>query len=372
MLSSWLEFSTRRRVADPLRVLVAGWLNSPHVTAWVEAVKAAGHDVHLAGRDAPQFPASASNEKVYRLPAKGPPLMRGLRMSRAFGRVAADVSPDLVHAHWLTEFGWMAAREGLRPLISSAWGSDVLGVRGLNLRRSRSALEGSRLVFADSKHLARAARELAGVRVEVVRWGLDLDAYAPGDCEAARQALGVDHDGPLIASVRGLDPLYNPVLLIEAFARVHRRRPSTKLLLKNPTQQVTTKTIRAIERLGLGRAVIMLGNVPADRMPDVYCASDVVVSIPSSDSSPRSVWEALACGRSVVVSDLPWARDELVNGSQALLTPLEPFALAEAIERALDDKRLGAEGRKLAETELDPSTWNTRIDALYRSVVESG
>jgi glycosyltransferase involved in cell wall biosynthesis len=61
-----------------------------------------------------------------------------------------------------------------------------------------------------------------------------------------------------------------------------------------------------------------------------------------------------------------------VDGKHALLTELEPVALAEAIERALDDERLGAEGRRLAVTELDPSRWNTRIDALYHSVVESG
>jgi glycosyltransferase involved in cell wall biosynthesis len=372
MRSSWLEFSMRRRVAEPLRVLVAGWLNSPHVTAWVEAVKAAGHDVHLAGRDAPQLPASASNEKVHRLPADAPPLVRGLRMSHALGRVAADLSPDLVHAHFLTEFGWMAAREGLRPLISSAWGSDIFGVRGLSRGRSRRALEGSQLAFADSRHLARATREFADVRVEVVRWGLDMDAYAPGNRAAAREALGIDHDGPLVASVRGLDPLYNPVLLLEAFGRVHQRRPNTRLLLKNQKQHVTTKTMRAIEQLGLGGAVIMIGNVLAERMPDVYRAADVVVSIPSSDSSPRSVWEALGCGSSVVVSDLPWAREDLVDGKHAVLTELEPLAVAEAIERALDDEQLGAEGRRLAETELDASTWNVRIDALYRSVVENG
>src|SRR5262249_17923627 len=105
MRSSLLEFSMRRRVADRLSVLVAGWLNSPHVIAWVEAVRAAGHDVHLAGRDAPQLPASASNGNVHRLPAAAPPLVRGLRMSNALARVAAEVSPDLVHAHFLTEFG---------------------------------------------------------------------------------------------------------------------------------------------------------------------------------------------------------------------------------------------------------------------------
>jgi glycosyltransferase involved in cell wall biosynthesis len=105
-------------------------------------------------------------------------------------------------------------------------------------------------------------------------------------------------------------------------------------------------------------------------MADVYRAADVVVSIPSSDSSPRSVWEALACGRPVVVSDLSWARDELEDGRHALLTPLDANAVAKAVVRALGSDHLGREGRSLAQKELDPAVWTARIDALYRSVVE--
>jgi glycosyltransferase involved in cell wall biosynthesis len=72
----------------------------------------------------------------------------------------------------------------------------------------------------------------------------------------------------------------------------------------------------------------------------------------------------------VVVSDLPWAREELVDGKDAILAALEPASVADAIERALDDEQLGIEGRKLVEAELDPAMWSERIDALYRSVVE--
>ena len=96
-----------------------------------------------------------------------------------------------------------------------------------------------------------------------------------------------------------------------------------------------------VERLDLADAVTVLGNVPAERLPDVYRAADVVVSLASSDSSPRSVWEALACARPVIVSDLPWARDELANG-QALLVPLEAAAVADAIDRVLGDDALSA------------------------------
>lgn len=358
-------------MAEPLRVLVAGWLNSPHVIAWAEAVEAAGHEVHLVGR-VPEGPPGPSGERVHQLSDAGPPLVRSMRMSRQLGRVAARVQPDLVHAHWLPELGWMAARENLHPLVCSAWGSDVFGVEGLSRRRSKRALHGSDVVTADSAHLARATRALADhdMPVEVVRWGLDLERFAPGDTSAAREALGLTDGGPLVASVRGLKSIYNPDLVLEAFAHVRTGAPDARLLLKHGTRNVPRSVSSTIDRLGLSEAVTFLGVLPPERMPDVYRAADVIVSVPSSDSSPRSVWEALACGRPVVVSDLPWARDELEDGRHALLIPLEAAAVAAAVARAYGNEELGRQGRSLAQKELDPTVWTARIDALYRSVVE--
>jgi glycosyltransferase involved in cell wall biosynthesis len=363
-----------RGVTDRLRVLVAGWLNSPHVRAWAELVAAAGHDVQIAGRIAPGWPELDLPVPAHRLPASWPPPLRGFAMSRALGRLAREVEPDLVHAHYLPEYGWMGARERLRPLICSAWGSDVFGLNAVNRPRAKKALEAAALTFADSKHLARATRALAGreVRVEVVRWGLDLEAFSPGDRANAREALGIPVSGPLVASVRGLNPVYNPDLILAAFARVRRSHPEARLLLKHPLAVTPDFVAGAIERHALGDAVTVLGNVAAERLPDVYRAADVVVSLASTDSSPRSVWEALACGRPAVVSDLPWARDELTDG--ALLVPLDAEQVADAVQRVLVDPglaaRLGKNGRALAIAELDPRACAERVDGLYRSVTE--
>ena len=363
-------------MTDAPRVLVAGWLNSPHVRAWVDLVSDSGYNVELAGRSAPGWPELELSVPVHRLPTHWPPPLRGFAMSRELERVARSVEPDLVHSHYLPEYGWMAAREGLQPLICSAWGSDVLAVRGVNRPRSRLALRKASLVFVDSAHLGRETRSLGGdaVRVEVVRWGLDLEAFAPGDRDAARSALGLPPDGPLVASVRGLKPVYNPELVAEAFARVRAGRPDARLLLKHPLAETPASLRATVERLELADSVTVVGNLPPEQLPDVYRAADVVVSLASSDSSPRSVWEALACARPVVVSDLPWARDELAD-SRALLVPLEASAVAEAIERILGNDalsgRLGAAGRELAVAELEPSACRARVDALYRSVLEA-
>lgn len=362
-------------MAERLRVLVAGWLNSPHVRAWGELVALSGHEVQLAGRLAPGWPELELPWPAHPLDTSWPPPLRGFALSGALGRVSREVKPDLVHAHYLPEYGWMAARNHLAPLVSSAWGSDVLAARGVNRSRARRALHASSLVFVDSEHLGREVQALAGrdVPLKVVRWGLDLDAFAPGDRAAAREALGLPRDERLVVAVRGFKPVYNPELVLEAFARVRAERSDVRLLLKHPETVVPESVPVAMERLGLAEVVTLLGNVPAERLPDVYRAADVVVSLASSDSSPRSVWEALACERPVVVSDLPWARDELVAG-RGLLVPLDAELVADAIERVLGDDalaaRLGAAGRELAVLELDPGACSARVDTLYRALVE--
>ena len=46
-------------------------------------------------------------------------------------------------------------------------------------------------------------------------------------------------------------------------------------------------------------------------MAQHYNAADLVVSVPSSDSSPKSVYEAMFCKKPIVVSDLKWTYEIL-------------------------------------------------------------
>jgi glycosyltransferase involved in cell wall biosynthesis len=361
----------------PLRVLVLGFLNSPHVTAWCDLVAGAGHDVFLAGRSAPQFPPAVPSERTFDVAVNGPVFLRGRRLSSAIGSVAADLDPDIVHAHWLSEFGWIAAREEMHPLVCSAWGTDVIQAPWIGRRRSRVALRAACHVFADSTHLANETQQLAGrqLSIEVLRWGLDLERFSPGDFRNARVNLGLPSEGRLVTCVRGFGSTYNTDLVLESFQLLRLKLPGARLLLKYPGTTVPERVTTEIQRRALDDSVILMGNLPEDRMPDLYRASDVVVSIPSSDSSPRSVWEAFGCGRPVVVSDLPWARDELNPGEHALLVELDGRAVSNALERILDDPALaaslGAAARALARAELDPAVSTARVDQVYRELAES-
>ena len=95
-----------------------------------------------------------------------------------------------------------------------------------------------------------------------------------------------------------------------------------------------------IKEAELSQNVIFLGYIDNEKdMPYIYRDSDVVISIPNSDSSPRSVYEAMACGSNVIVSDLPWIGDKFTNGRELFIVKLhDKKALLDQIFKILNDE----------------------------------
>ena len=122
----------------------------------------------------------------------------------------------------------------------------------------------------------------------------------------------------MILSPRSLTPVYNPDTILAAFDLLAEALPDAQLVLKHMGEGTAD-----LERLAARERVHVVGHVPYERMAWYYQAADVCVSIPSSDSSPRSVWEAMACGCPVVVSDLPWVRELIAPERDALVVPIE-------------------------------------------------
>jgi glycosyltransferase involved in cell wall biosynthesis len=119
--------------------------------------------------------------------------------------------------------------------------------------------------------------------------------------------------------------------------------------------------------------VHLVGHVPYERMADYYRAADVCVSIASSDSSPRSAWEAMASGCPLVLSDLPWVRELIEPDRHAVVVPIETDAVAAAVEGLLADPsraaRMAAEARALAEAHQDSRIEMDHLADALRSLM---
>jgi glycosyltransferase involved in cell wall biosynthesis len=359
---------------DRTTLLMLGSLNHPHVEHLALAMRERGFEVIVGGDALPSLPRSVlPDEGVATFPA---PL--GVRGSvrgaaahvRWIRRLLKELRPDIVHAHWLCGFACFAALAGADPLVAMAWGSDVLRADRLKRLANRIALRRARLSMADSRALADAMVELGVGRSEplIMSWGVDLDHFRPNEDGrlAVRAALGLP-EGRVVLSPRSLMPLYNPRVIVDAFELLAEDLPDVQLVLKHMgTDSPPVGPLRYPDR------VHVMGHVPYAEMVSWYQAADVCVSVASSDSSPRSVWEAMASGTPCVVSDLPWVHEQIEPERDALVVPIDAGAVAAAIRRLLEEpdraEAIARRARELVATHHCQSAEMDRVADTYRAL----
>lgn len=350
-----------------LRLLYVGPFNSPHVEDLAIAMRERGHVVEAGGEIWSGLPESSLPEHGVPTHEMTAPMVLWMR------RLIRNFRPDVVHTHWMP-FAALAALAGARPLVASAWGSDVYGASAKHRLLMRVALRRAAVAMTDSADLVRRLRELgpSSLRTLLLNWGVDLETFrVPSASERQELKAGFGlGPGPVVLSPRGLKEIYNPGVVIDAFARIQATVPEAQLVLKHGGTEDLLEP-------GWSEApgVHVVGRVDQDRLVDLYRAAEVTVSVAKSDSSPRSVWEAMAAGSATVVSDLPWVHELIGDDREALVVAPEPEALAAAVERLLRDQalreRIAASGRRLVEQHRDRNVELARLEACYRELAAS-
>jgi glycosyltransferase involved in cell wall biosynthesis len=240
-------------------------------------------------------------------------------------------------------------------------------------------LRSADLVTADAQDLLQTAIQYGAnpASLHLVQWGVDFQHYHPGSADPSLRAeLGISQ-GPVILSPRGVNPIYNLDIIIQAMAVVRSILPGAMLILRDyntdPVYKNHLETM--IDSLNLAQAVRWIGRVePWEHVADIYRLADVVVSVPTSDSTPVSILEALACGIPVIVSDLPALHEWLIPGENGLMVPLHnPQALAEALNQVLTNKeladRFSKTGPAIVETRANNQLEMEKMEGLYQSLL---
>jgi glycosyltransferase involved in cell wall biosynthesis len=69
-----------------------------------------------------------------------------------------------------------------------------------------------------------------------------------------------------------------------------------------------------------------------EELPLFYNLADVIVSVPSTDGMPVTIFEAMACRKPLIVGDLPSYNEVIIHGQTGLRVPVRNHqALAQAI-----------------------------------------
>jgi len=177
---------------------------------------------------------------------------------------------------------------------------------------------------------------------EIIELGVNLEIFNLNVKSGfARKKMGISQETKYIFSPRGFDDIYNIDKIIESIILVKDQYPDVKYVFCRHSGDSWIKYEKLSSDLGVSENVIFVGFLDNEKdMPYYYKDADVVVSVPSSDSSPRSVYEAMACGATVIVSELQWFHDKFSRNKDLLLVvPVrDSYALAEQILNVLNNK----------------------------------
>lgn len=351
-----------------MRILYVSDAASVHTRRWAEAFRDAGAEVHVASLR----PAQIDGVSVHLLPTFGLGKVGYLLCVPALRSLAQRLRPDVVHAQYVTSYGFLAAAAGLAPLVVTAWGTDVL----ISPRESRAArwLAGRALRAADrvttvAEHMNAAVIALgaAPAKVLALPFGVDTELFRPPDAARAEPP-------PLrVVSSRNFAPVYSVATVIDAVGRARAAGVALRLDLvgDGPLRGELEAQVR---NANLDDIVHFHGHVDARELVRLLGLAHVFVSSALSDGNNVSLNEAMACGCYPIATDIPanaqWLRD---SNSGALFPPGDAASLARCIEAVAGDSAGRAvaarENRAIVECRADWRIGVRRMQSLYEDLV---
>lgn len=281
-----------------------------------------------------------------------------------------DMNPFTGGCHYSGECTRFTSACGSCPCLGRPSGSDYSASVWRRKRASYLSRPQHKLCFvADSHWLASQAKRsslLAGQRVEVIHYGLDLAVFKPLDQTLARTALGIEHQGPIAAfTAADLNNERKGIRYLIGALRAMSSRPFLLCWGKR-----FPAGLADFPHLHLGE----LASEPL--MALAYSAADICVAPSLEEAFGQTALESIACGRPVVAFKTGGLVDTVRHGQTGLLVEgRDTQGLREAIERLLADAalrfELGAQGRRLAEEAFSYHTNAGKYLALYEDMLSA-
>jgi glycosyltransferase involved in cell wall biosynthesis len=297
---------------------------------------------------------------------------------------------ELVHFNDspLIPAAWLARHEGM-PVV---WHLRSALPDGGRDRRSHFVRAAIRRLATTSIAINHDVANVFGVGSTVVANSVDLARFRPGDASAAKEALGLPGERPVVSYFGFIYPSKGFHEFIEAAARLRDRGLDASYLivggavrgqeffrtivgrglqLADLTRDYESEAKALVDDLGLTEVVRF---VPFTQdTANLYQASDVVVAPSQGPELGRPVIEAAASGVPVVASGSRTGGGVVVPGETGVL--VEDFGvetLADAVEELLRHperrRALGRAARAHAERNFDPAGNARRIEGIYRRI----
>jgi glycosyltransferase involved in cell wall biosynthesis len=215
-------------------------------------------------------------------------------------------------------------------------------------------------------------RAVGVARVVTIRNAVDIDVFRPEPKDARLLSeLNLSPMQPIVGHVSALRPAKRARDLIEAAAAVLRARPDAMFLIVGDGP-CRGELVERCTELGVMENFRFVGEIAHGQVPRYVNLCDLLVLPSEREGLPLVTLEAQACGRAMLSSDIPGARETITDGETGMLFRTgDDGDLAAKILLLIDDRErreaIGRRARAAAE-ERPLSEWTRAyVDVLRRA-----
>lgn len=175
------------------------------------------------------------------------------------------------------------------------------------------------LLIAPAEHLAESLRRLGLTHVQAIRNAADLQQFSPRPKnEALLRQLAIEPGQTVVLHASNMKWLKRPLDIVDSAEKALRRNPGLVYVIvgdgacRQPMED-------ACRQKGILDKFRFVGWVDYARVPEYINLSDIVVMASEVEALARIYVETQACGRLLLTSDIPAAREVVDDGETGLL-----------------------------------------------------
>jgi glycosyltransferase involved in cell wall biosynthesis len=317
-----------------MKILIIG-SNSIHVSSFVTGLSKKESDLYLLTEDKCSF-KEIKAEKIVDFRKLNP--FSILKNYFILKKYIVNLRPDVIHIHQLNRLAFfvtLVASKLKVPVVSTAWGSDVLLIPFKNSFfkfLTTKTIQRSNFITADASVMIDAMNKLekSNSKYILLQYGIEM--------VEEKEKLNVVYSNRLHKSLYRIDQI---ILYFKQFVD---KNTDWKLVIAGSGDE--TEILKQIVKdNNLENSVEFVGWLNSNENKDWYSKSKIYISIPESDGTSVSVLEAMSAGCIPVLSDLPvsheWIRDS-INGviEKENSNPLEKALLIDYEKMKINNKEL--------------------------------
>ena len=373
MTSEWRH----PRLHRPVRITYVADAANPHTRKWVGHFASLGCEVRIISWRSADY--DDIDVFVHTIPRHSKmPVIRQLQTLANYGATRYELRwPDIVHVHYIYRHRFNIVFAGIKNLIVSTWGKDVIEDEDTNEGGKydywRSyLLNRAKVITATSQFLADATRRFLTDKsrlIKVVPFGVDVEFFKRIDKPPANPK-------PLVISfIKHLKLKYGPDILIKAFAMLKPAESNMKLYMAGEGE-MENELKALVNNLGINQSVEFTGRLEINEVRDLLEHTDIFVqpSVYQSESFGVAAVEAQAMELPVIATRVGGVPEVVKDGVTGfLIEPGEIDGLAAKIAQLASDSalrvKMGAAGRRWVEDNFDWHQNAKMMETVYREVL---